>query len=406
MIPVLEALAIAIDQLDVPSDGEALAGALALRDRLDARLATAVDWFDRSELWDIDGATSMVAWLTDRAGMVRARAAATTRRARLVARLPMTAAAWADGRLSSGQVEAICANLTVDLVDRFAQHEAAVLPGLLPLSAADVATAMRAWRHLADDAPPAAERPQTLYASPLLDGELGVKGSLGAETGELLLTALRLADTRDVEGEPARTPATRRADALGDICRFFLDHQTSHDGGRHRPHINLVFDVDSSGDVSRAATIGGTPLDRITAGRLLCDSILHRVLSRGRSAILDYGRATRAVPPPLWTVTVLRDQRCRFPGCDRPANWCEAHHVVPWEKGGATEPGNLVLLCSRHHHIVHGPGWRARLHADATFQVTDPHGRIRVTRPPGTGPPGTGPPVTRRSGRHELAPTG
>ena len=112
------------------------------------------------------------------------------------------------------------------------------------------------------------------------------------------------------------------------------------------------------------------------------------MLVRGRSAILDYGRATRAVPPPLWTVVVLRDQRCRFRGCDRPGTWCEAHHVIPWEKGGTTEPGNLVLLCSRHHHVVHRPGWHARLGPDGTFEVTDPHGRILATRPPATGPPG------------------
>ena len=385
---MFETLATAIDELELGVGTDALAAVLALRGRLDARISQAVAAVDHAGLWDIEGATSMAAWLADRGGMARPRAAAVARQARLVARLPLTRAAWADGRLSTGQVEAICANLTGDLVDLFAQHEAAVLPDLLPLPAADVATAVAAWRAYADDAPPAPERPQTLQATRLLDGQLAVKGSLGTETAELLLTALRLAQTPEVEGEPPRTTATRRADALGDICRYFLDNQRAAVGGRHRPHINLVFDLDQHGDITRAATTGGNPLDRITAGRLLCDSVLHRVLVRGRSAILDYGRATRAVPPPLWTVVVLRDQRCRFRGCDRPGTWCEAHHVIPWEKGGTTEPGNLVLLCSRHHHVVHRPGWHARLRSDGTFEVTDPHGRILATRPPATGPPG------------------
>jgi len=328
--------------------------------------------------------------------MARPRAGATARHARLLAHLPVTAAAWADGRLSSGQVEAMCANLTLDLVDPFAQHEAAVLPHLLPLSATDVATAMRAWRACAEDihgTPPAPERPQTLHATRLLDGHLAVKGTLGAETGDLLLTALRLAHTPEVDGEAPRSTATRRADALGDICRFFLDHQHTATSGRHRPHINLVVDLDHhQGEITRATTIDGNPIDRITAGRLLCDSTLHRVLMQGKSAILDYGRATRAIPPPLWTVTVLRDHHCRFPGCDRPSTWCEAHHVTPWEKGGSTDQANLVLLCARHHHIVHRPDWHAHLHPDGTLQVTDPRGTLRTTRPPPTGPPGTGPP--------------
>jgi hypothetical protein len=394
IIDVFPALASAIDSLDIPGDGDVLAAAFALRDRLDARLAAAVEAFDRAELWDVEGATSITAWLTDRAGMSRPRAAATARNARLVARLPLTAAAWADGRLSSGQVEAICANLSPRLVDLFAQHEVGVLPSLYPLSAADVGTAMRAWRSHADDQPPEPDRPQTLHASPLLDGHVAVKGTFGAETGELLLTALRLAETGDVEGEPVRTVATRRADALGDICRFFLDHGIAERpvGRRHRPHINLMFDLDGQGDITRSATANGAILDSVTARRLLCDSILHRVITRGRSAILDYGHATRAILPPLWNVLVVRDQRCRFPGCDRRPEWCEAHHVVPWERGGPTEPGNLALVCSRHHHVLHRPGWHARLLAGAVLEVTDPRGRIRTTSPPATGPPGGGPP--------------
>jgi hypothetical protein len=386
---VLGGLAAAIEGLELAVDGDELAAALRLRDLLDAKLAEAVAAFDAAERWDADGAISMVGWLADRAGMARREATRVTRRARLVGRLPATAAAWRDGRLSTGQVDAICANLTPDLAGVFARHEADLLPTLVDLPAADVATAMRAWRACAEDAAPPDATPQTLHAARLLDGRLAVDGTLDAETGELLLTALRVAGAgeADGDGEPPRGAATRRADALGDICRFFLDHQRSHRGGRHRPHVNLVVHLDRDGDVRRAATADGVALDRVTAGRLLCDSVLHRVLVRGRSAIVDYGRATRAVPPPLWNVTVLRDQHCRFPGCDRPPGWYEAHHVVPWERGGPTNPGNLVLLCSRHHHVLHRPRWAAVLRPDGTLEVTDPRGCTRATRPPPTGPP-------------------
>jgi hypothetical protein len=68
-----------------------------------------------------------------------------------------------------------------------------------------------------------------------------------------------------------------------------------------------------------ATTVDGTGLDGTTVQRLLCDAALHRVLTQGRTAILDYGRATRTIPAPLFNALVVRDQRCRFPGCDRAA---------------------------------------------------------------------------------------
>jgi hypothetical protein len=43
----------------------------------------------------------------------------------------------------------------------------------------------------------------------------------------------------------------------------------------------------------------------------------------------------------------------------------------------------LVLLCSKHHHIVHLNGWHIELQPDATVAVTNPNGRHRTSDPPG-----------------------
>jgi hypothetical protein len=393
--PAIAALDAAVARLDLAVDDGDLAAVLAVRDRLDARIATAVRAVDVAGLWDFAGATSMTAWTADRGRMARPRAAVTTRVARLVSRLPATAAAWADGRLSTGQVETVCSFLNDPTVEVFARHEAAVVPVLEPLSVAEVAAAMRAWRANLDGPDPTGAAPSSLHASRTFAGRTRVDGDLDGETGELLLSALRVATQAapETEGEPVRSPGHRRADALGDICRFFLDHQSAvPQGHRHRPHVNLVFDMvpaaDGSGFAIREArTVDGHPIDGVTADRLLCDSVIYRVVVQGRSAILDYGRATRAVPPPLWNVLLLRDQHCRWKGCDRTGTWCEAHHVIPWETGGTTDIANLVLLCSRHHHIAHRPGWSTELAPDGTLHITDPWGVTRTTRPPATGPP-------------------
>ena len=74
---------------------------------------------------------------------------------------------------------------------------------------------------------------------------------------------------------------------------------------------------------------------------------VHCVARRSRSATRDQ-RAALAV----------RDRHCRFPGCTVDASRCIAHHVREWEHGGATCLSNLVLLCPRHHGLVHRAKWR------------------------------------------------
>jgi Domain of unknown function (DUF222)/HNH endonuclease len=319
--------------------------------------------------------------------MPRARAAATVARARKLAHLPATAGAWRHGALSSGQVEAIATNLDADTVALFADHERVMVPTLVDLSVRDVASAMAAWRECASaDRNSKPEPAQALYLSRTLGRRWRLDANLGPETGELLATALRLAQSPDVDGEPARTVATRRADALADICRNLLDHQHTRRGGRHRPHLNLTLDIDRYRTLrtTGAASVDGTRLDRPSTDRLLCDAALHRVLSHGRSAILDYGTATRTIPAPLYNTLTIRDRHCRFPGCDRPTTWCEGHHIQPWQAGGPTRLGNLVLLCTRHHHLLHSPGWHAKLLPDATLETTDPTGHVRTSHPPAT----------------------
>lgn len=60
--------------------------------------------------------------------------------------------------------------------------------------------------------------------------------------GRLSLLARRLRQLPVTSA--AYAEATRRADALVDIARFFLDFQRTHSGGRHRPHVNVVVNLE------------------------------------------------------------------------------------------------------------------------------------------------------------------
>jgi len=343
---MFETLETAISELRVPCDPAALVHVLALKDRLDARISEAVGEIDHEQLWDLDGYVSMTSWLKQKAQMTAAEAARTAHTASRLRDLPVTRKAWVEARLSGGQVAAVLAAVRPEHRELFADHEAEVVPSLGELDVRDTCRVMRRWSEMAEALIEPDEIPQrrrSLRASRLLDDRVILDGDLDSDSGEVVLSALRLAESPDDEAE-IRTPSERRADALADICRYFLNHQTSRPGGRHRPHVNVV--VDPAG------------------------------------AIIDYGRATRTISAPLWAALVVRDAGCRFPGCDRPSTWCEAHHVVWFRDGGTTCPENLVLLCSRHHHKLHEAGWHAKLLPDATIEVTTPGGFVQTTGPP------------------------
>jgi Domain of unknown function (DUF222) len=386
----LDGLADAIERLDLPVDNAVLAEAFALADRLNAKLLAAVGDYDTAELWRNDGATSMTAWLrhhTHRSGRDAARCAKTARRLR---QLPVTAAAHRDGVLSGGQIQAIVANVKDRTAGLYADHEADLVPELARLSVVDTAVAMQDWARRADavvgDDPDTPQPERVLHLSRILDGRRELSGSFDPEGGAVIATALRLAQTGDVDGEPARSPSQRRGDALVDVCRRFLDHQQHRRGGRHRPHLNVVATLDELERRGQGRLLDGSTLDGTTVQRLFCDAGVHRVFVAGRSSILDYGTTTRTVPANLFNALVIRDRHCRFPGCDRPPPWCEAHHVRWVLDGGPTSLDNLTLQCSRHHHLLHTPGWHAELLPDATLVVTTPDGRTLEGQPPGRPP--------------------
>ena len=384
---MFEALAQAIDEVEIPVDSPALVEAFRLLDRLQAKATMAAADFDAHELWDLDGDTSMTAWLRHRTVMTTRDAAHTTKTGKRLRAAPVTASAWLSGDLTGGQVAAITANVNDDTAELWADHEADLVPTLALLPVSDVAAAMRVWATRADatlDTPDPPEVTRSLHLSRLLDGRRHLSGDLDAEAGDVVATALRLAGTRDAEGEPARTPAHRRADALVDVCRWFLDHQQTRAGGRHRPHVNLVVDLAAreASDPAAGHSVDGLTLSPETISRYLCDCGIHRVVTHGGSTILDYGRTTRTIAAPVFNALVIRDQHCRWPGCDRPSSWCEGHHVWHWEQGGPTRLDNLVLLCSRHHHRIHKGGWHVKLLPDATLEVTSPTGGHFTTRPP------------------------
>jgi hypothetical protein len=261
-------LAEAIEEYQIHLDGDALVEVFALIDRLQAKAAEAVADFDHHELWQLEGATSMTAWLRDRTGLAPRRARHLSSMARRLRALPVTAAAWRAGDLAGGQVEAITAAVPAGAVELFAAHEPELVPALAGLSTIDTVRAMAVWRaHATADGSKPSDGERALHLSATLDGTGAIDGTLSPEGYALVKTALRVAETPDGDGDPARTPAQRRHDALVDVARFFLDHQHTRRGGRHRPHLNVIVDAEAlqaGADGPGGRVVNGPHLDGTT----------------------------------------------------------------------------------------------------------------------------------------------
>lgn len=83
----------------------------------------------------------------------------------------------------------------------------------------------------------------------------------------------------------------------------------------------------------------------------------------------DLGRTQREANSALRDLLgTLDGERCRFPGCTRPTK-LHAHHVRYWIDGGGTDLANLVLVCARHHTLIHGQGFALDLNPDRRLEV-------------------------------------
>ncbi|MDP2091597.1 MAG: DUF222 domain-containing protein [Pseudohongiella sp.] len=100
----------------------------------------------------------------------------------------------------------------------------------------------------------------------------------------------------------------------------------------------------------------GPFLSPASARRLACDTALLTVLEDSHGNVLNVGRKTRTVSPALRRALMIRDHGCRFPGCTE-SRFVDAHHIHHWCDGGETKLENLVLLCRRHHRLVHEQGY-------------------------------------------------
>jgi hypothetical protein len=364
--------------------------AWAAHERNAAHLALAARRLEVSGEWAYDGSVSMASWLRHHCRMSNRDANALIHRGRFLDKFEAIGDAASAGVLSAGQVGALQASCPAPVEPVMNDQQAELVAIVASLSVGDTQRAAQVWRQRAEalvDLPEPVEPDRQLRISHNADGIVGtfVLDPAGAAQ---FATAIRIASTRDGKDDPRSNPR-RSADALVDVCAFFNANHDRAGTPRNRPHIELIVEYDTLTSAPVAWTNDHAHLGTTTTDALLCDCVIHRVIRAG-NAILSYGRATRTVSRDLFRAVAIRDGGCRYPGCDRPIAWCDAHHVNHWRQHlGPTDYENLALLCNRHHHHVHRHNLDLKLLPDGDLIVTQPDGTTQTTQP--RGQPAKGP---------------
>ena len=223
-----------------------------------------------------------------------------------------------------------------------------------------------------------------LHVSQLADGMYAVDGQLDPVSGAALKTELDVLATRKGP-EDERSRSQRMADAAGELALHAMDQGTLPRRHGVRPHINLTMTLEGLKNELGAPPAElelSLPISTRTAERIACDCTMSRVLLAD-SMVIDVGRATRTVSPPMRRALRVRDKGCRFTGCDRQVNWTNPHHIVAWSRGGPSNLPNMVLLCYFHHRLVHEGGWQV-IKSGREFRFLPPD-RVVMRRARGPG---------------------
>lgn len=410
---------------------EVVRGLVRARHRMEAAVADAVAAFDDADVAATTQQRTTKQWLAHHTRLSLGASSQLTTTARAL-RDPLrsTRDALAAGEVSAQHVAAI----TTVVRKVGPEHAAKTEPILLGLARRfDPATVKQATAAIfAHVDPEGAERSlrdayEKRGVTLSVVGDHGyLDGVFDIESTELLSSVLTPLMTPSGPTDKRTTPQ-RRADALLDLAQKHLDTSDMPQLGGHRPHLSIVIDADRlppaddtpGAEPERPTGADGQPRGWVgtvglpwtnsavpasVARRWACDAtvtpLLARLLGRSRQRVsarelqgigsgaltrlpgdpvwlpLDVGRTQRTATPAQLKALALRDGGCIHPGCSRSTVYCQAHHVVHWVDGGATDLTNLVLLCRHHHRTLHQGLWS--IHTDpgtpGLFWTTDADG--------------------------------
>lgn len=130
--------------------------------------------------------------------------------------------------------------------------------------------------------------------------------------------------------------------------------------GSRTPAVRVLVTEEALRTRAGHGRIDGTdsPVSIETVERIICTSGTIPIAFGPEGNVLDLGRESRLFSARQKLALAARDGGCLWPGCDRRADWTEAHHIDQWARDhGNTDLADGVLLCRHHHLLLHNNHW-------------------------------------------------
>jgi hypothetical protein len=203
-------------------------------------------------------------------------------------------------------------------------------------------------------------------------GTMVVSVELPMESGELLEKALDKARDDAVLEIPDLADTSwsmRQADAFLNMVTGYLS-DTKNDKQSNDNYLVTIHVEQSAlqGKEGRSAL----PIE--TVKRLCCDSHAVVLTETEKGEPLSIGRKSRIIPKGIERAVRARDNNCcRFPGCHN-RRFLQCHHVEHWSNNGETSVENLMLLCTKHHTLLHEGGFRIETNFQGNWYFVRPDG--------------------------------
>jgi Domain of unknown function (DUF222) len=324
------------------------------------------------------------------------RAQTAQKRADAAARMPALADALASGSIASDHVDAVAQTLSrMDPTDREKLvAEAAWITATAARTTPEqlAKTLQRRARELStDDGIGLLERQRrNTYLRFWTDPESGMvclRGEFDPETGARLVGRIRnSAEALFHDRVPDTCPLDERKN--DHLRALALIHLTEGTGGRSgRPDLTVVIDLETllngTHPQTRVEADGGVTFPVETIRRMACFANIIPAVLGANGVLLDLGRSQRLATPHQRRALRVLYQTCAVGGCGVGFEHCTLHHISYWRSGGRTDVGNLLPLCSRHHHLAHEGGWRLSLDPESrALTVIKPDGTRQIHPPP------------------------